>query len=85
MHVNVLELKFFVDLSIDIGVVFRRALLIHWALLATMTISHVVLCLSPYNSAVLVEFMPTRPVATTSLFCEGHICCLSSQAFQGLL
>jgi hypothetical protein len=83
--VNALELKFSVDLSMNNGVVFRRALLMHPALLATMTISHVVLCVSPYNAAALVEIMPTQPVATTSLFCEEHICGLSSQPFQGLL
>jgi hypothetical protein len=40
---------------------------------------------SPDTSSTPVEIMPTTLTATTSLFCENHRCCLSSQAFEGLL
>jgi hypothetical protein len=46
----------------------------------------VVLCkVFPYTSSALIESMPTKLTAKTSLFCEKPRCWLSSHAVQGLL
>jgi hypothetical protein len=51
-----------------------------------MILFNFVLCkVSLYNPSPLVEILPTTPIAATSLLCEKDRCCLSSQAFQGLL
>jgi hypothetical protein len=80
---NVHELMFSLNLSINIRVVFAEAVLINQALFgATMVMLYVIIC---STSSTPVEIMPTKPIATTSQVCDEHICCLSSQSFQGLL
>jgi hypothetical protein len=52
----------------------------------TMIMFFVVLCkVFPYTSSALVEFMPTKLIAKICLFWEKPKCCLSSNAFHGLL
>jgi hypothetical protein len=38
-----------------------------------------------YTPSTLIEIIPMKVIATTSLLCEKHRCWLPSRAFQGLL